>query len=82
MKEGQCIWCDNCKYEFAEVKFEDKDLCSDCFIEEITDESGEIYTYTVTNYVMGGEHIGTEEEFDDVVKIYANYVGAELIEQD
>jgi len=83
MKDKLGVWCDECETEFASVVTSDsKELCSDCFIETITDEYDGTYQYTETHYMLGGEYIGNEDNFNAVLEKYADNFGAKVLEDE
>jgi hypothetical protein len=59
-------FCQKCDCELAEYEYNGKDLCDSCLVEYL-EENEEIESYTTTNYAIGGEYIGTDDDMQEVI---------------
>jgi uncharacterized Zn finger protein (UPF0148 family) len=55
------IWCDECKTEFAEYKYEGKNYCSACLLEQLVKEE-EIVSWQVNHYICNDEYCGNDDQ--------------------
>lgn len=71
--EDEKVFCDKCKYELKEYRYGNKEYCRDCLLDRLEEESLDVETYSVKNYMLGGEHIGTDDDLLEVIENMKSY---------
>lgn len=54
--------CQRCNSNKAEYYFKEEYVCAECLLEEF-----EVEENTTTHYYLQGEHIGTDDDIDEVI---------------
>ena len=71
-------WCDKAHVEQAVINYEGEDLCLECFIKEVENET--TFSCKVTHYFIDGEDVGSDDDEWNVIETFAKKFNATVIE--